>query len=152
MSVFLADINEKQLAAAVEEIKAVEDVGEVFGMKVDVSKVDEVVAMREKVLDEFGEVSYILQLLRSETRDHQRQWLMCQIHVLMNNAGVGAPCPAFSLTQPLSDLQSNWTAVLGVNLIGVINVAQVFAPHMARQENASAIICTGSKQGITCPP
>ena len=65
MSVFLADINEKQLAAAVEEIKAIEEVGDVFGMKVDVSKVDEVVAMREKVLDEFGEVSYILHFLQS---------------------------------------------------------------------------------------
>lgn len=70
----------------------------------------------------------------------------------MNNAGTGLPTPAFSLTTSLEDLQSNWTSLLKTNLYGIVNVAQAFAPYMARQENNSVIICTGSKQGITCPP
>jgi NAD(P)-dependent dehydrogenase (short-subunit alcohol dehydrogenase family) len=75
-----------------------------------------------------------------------------QVHVLMNNAGISRPCPAFSLSTPLEDLQANWHAVLDTNFFGILNVAQTFAPYMARQENASVIINTGSKQGITCPP
>ena len=70
----------------------------------------------------------------------------------MNNAGISRPCPAFSLSTSLSDLQANWHAVLDTNFYGILNVAQAFAPYMARQENASVIINTGSKQGITCPP
>ena len=70
----------------------------------------------------------------------------------MNNAGMSSPCPAFSLTTPLSELQANWDAVLNTNFHGILNVAQAFAPHMARQENNSVIVNTGSKQGITCPP
>lgn len=74
------------------------------------------------------------------------------MHILQNNAGIGKPCPAFSLDTTLEDLQANWDAVLNTNFRGILNVAQAFAPYMARQENNSAIINTGSKQGITCPP
>lgn len=70
----------------------------------------------------------------------------------MNNAGISRPCPAFSLKTPLEDLQANWHSVLDTNFFGILHVAQAFAPYMARQENASVIINTGSKQGITCPP
>ncbi|ORY31355.1 hypothetical protein BCR39DRAFT_526267 [Naematelia encephala] len=129
MSIFLADISEQALSTAVETVKGVSGVGDVLGMKVDVSEVAEVVAMREKVLDTFGE-----------------------IHILMNNAGTSAPTPAFSLTTSLEDLQTNWHKVLNTNFLGIMNVAQAFAPYMVRQENNSVIICTGSKQGITCPP
>jgi NAD(P)-dependent dehydrogenase (short-subunit alcohol dehydrogenase family) len=77
---------------------------------------------------------------------------MGQIHVLFNNAGIGAIVPAFSCDTPLEALQSSWTNILGVNFGGILNVAQAFAPYMVRQENSSVIINTGSKQGITCPP
>lgn len=114
---------------AVAAIKAIEGGGDVVPVTCDVSQVSQVVALREKVLDLYGEV-----------------------HFLFNNAGTSKPCPAFSLTRDLADLQSSWSDVLGVNMMGIINVAQVFAPTMARQENASVIVCTGSKQGITAPP
>ena len=42
--------------------------------------------------------------------------------------------------------------MLGVNLWGVINGVQAFAPAMMAQGTAGAIVNTGSKQGITCPP
>lgn len=117
------------LDEAVKAVKAVEGAGDVVPVTCDVSKVDNVIALREKVLDLYGEV-----------------------HFLFNNAGTSKPCPAFSLTRDIADLQSSWATVLGVNMQGIINVAQVFAPVMARQENASIIVNTGSKQGITCPP
>ena len=56
MSIFIVDIAEPALKTAVEKVKSVEGVSEVQSMTVDVSKVDQVVAMREKVLDVFGEV------------------------------------------------------------------------------------------------
>lgn len=57
MSLFLVDINQSQLDTAVKTVKEVPGVGEVHGMKVDVGNIGEVVAMREKVLDVFGEVN-----------------------------------------------------------------------------------------------
>lgn len=62
MSIFLVDVNDAALNAAVERVKSIDGVSEVMGMKVDVGKVGEVVAMREKVLDVFGEVSDPLSL------------------------------------------------------------------------------------------
>jgi hypothetical protein len=56
MHVIIVDINQQALDSAVNSIKGVTGVGEVWGLKVDVSKIDEVVAMREKVFEEFGEV------------------------------------------------------------------------------------------------
>jgi NAD(P)-dependent dehydrogenase (short-subunit alcohol dehydrogenase family) len=56
MHVIIVDINQEALDTAVKSIKGVSGVGEVWGLKVDVSKIDEVVAMREKVFEEFGEV------------------------------------------------------------------------------------------------
>jgi NAD(P)-dependent dehydrogenase (short-subunit alcohol dehydrogenase family) len=42
--------------------------------------------------------------------------------------------------------------LLEVNLWGVINGVQTFTPLMLAQQKDGAIINTGSKQGITCPP
>ena len=39
-----------------------------------------------------------------------------------------------------------------MNLWGVIHGVNMFAPEMIRQSAPSAIVNTGSKQGITCPP
>ncbi|KAL7423257.1 hypothetical protein Q5752_002557 [Cryptotrichosporon argae] len=128
MSLVLVDVS-ADLDSAVEQVKAVEGVAQVLGVRADVSRVDDVVRVRDRVLDEFGE-----------------------IHVLMANAGISRPCPAFSFTRALADVQADWAAVLATNLGGVVNTAQVFAPVMARQENDGAMIVTGSKQGITCPP
>ena len=65
--------------------------------------------------------------------------------VLMNNAGI----------QPGSEMfgpRANWEHVLGVNLWGIINGTQVFAPNMIARKRPGLIINTGSKQGITTPP
>jgi hypothetical protein len=65
--------------------------------------------------------------------------------ILMNNAGI----------QPGStmlDDPANWRRILDVNLWGIINGSQVFAPRMIARGRPGAIINTGSKQGITTPP
>lgn len=79
-------------------------------------------ALADKVYDRFGEVA-----------------------VLMNNAGREGG-------GELLGEHSRWQAILQTNLWGVINGIQVFAPRMIAQRTAGAIISTGSKQGITCPP
>ena len=68
-----------------------------------------------------------------------------EVAVLMNNAGTapgGGPW----------DHIDRWRRVLEVNLWGMINGVQSFTPRMLEQGNACAIVNTGSKQGITCPP
>ncbi|KAA2315610.1 SDR family NAD(P)-dependent oxidoreductase [Pseudooceanicola sediminis] len=45
-----------------------------------------------------------------------------------------------------------WRATLETNLWGAIHCTQVFAPDMIAGSAPGAIICTGSKQGITLPP
>jgi NAD(P)-dependent dehydrogenase (short-subunit alcohol dehydrogenase family) len=67
------------------------------------------------------------------------------VDVLMNNAGIQ---PGSSMFGPAE----NWQRILGVNLWGVINGAQVFAPGMIARGRPGLIINTGSKQGITTPP
>jgi NAD(P)-dependent dehydrogenase (short-subunit alcohol dehydrogenase family) len=67
------------------------------------------------------------------------------VSVLMNNAGREGG------GQLLGD-HARWQAILQTNLWGVINGIQVFLPRMIDKDRLGAIICTGSKQGITCPP
>jgi NAD(P)-dependent dehydrogenase (short-subunit alcohol dehydrogenase family) len=88
----------------------------------DVSKMDEVAALKELAYSTFGHVD-----------------------VLMNNAGTAPGGGPF-------DHYEGWQKVLGVNLWGVINGVHAFAPAMIAQGTPAAIINTGSKQGITSPP
>jgi NAD(P)-dependent dehydrogenase (short-subunit alcohol dehydrogenase family) len=64
--------------------------------------------------------------------------------LLMNNAGIQPGSQIFS--------RENWERILGVNLWGIINGTQAFAPAMIERERPGLIINTGSKQGITTPP
>lgn len=67
------------------------------------------------------------------------------VHVLMNNAGMQPGSSIF-------DAEENWERILGVNMLGVVRGAQIFAPRMIAGGEAGLIINTGSKQGITTPP
>ena len=86
------------------------------------SQVEAVHALKDAAYGEFGEVA-----------------------VLMNNAGT-APGGG-----PYEHID-RWRRVLEVNLWGVINGVQAFSPAMLAQGTDCAIVNTGSKQGITCPP
>ena len=68
------------------------------------------------------------------------------VHLLFNNAGVGTAGLIWE------NSVADWQWTLGVNLWGVINGVHAFAPAMIAQGKPGAIINTGSKQGITCPP
>jgi NAD(P)-dependent dehydrogenase (short-subunit alcohol dehydrogenase family) len=94
----------------------------VLTVSTDVSKIKEVQSLKDRAYAEFGEVA-----------------------VLMNNAGTspgGGPW----------DHYERWQRVLGVNLWGVINGVHTFTQAMIDQNTPCAIVNTGSKQGITCPP
>lgn len=65
--------------------------------------------------------------------------------VLLNNAGIQ---PGTTMFGPAD----NWQRVLAVNLWGIINGSQIFAPAMIERGRPGLIINTGSKQGITTPP
>jgi NAD(P)-dependent dehydrogenase (short-subunit alcohol dehydrogenase family) len=88
----------------------------------DVSRLEDVQRLKERAYDAFGEVA-----------------------VLMNNAGISAGGGPF-------DDYEGWQRVLSVNLWGIINGVHTFAPAMIDQGTPAAIVNTGSKQGITCPP
>ncbi|HEX2889085.1 SDR family NAD(P)-dependent oxidoreductase [Vineibacter terrae] len=96
--------------------------GTALAVRTDVSQLADVQRLKETAYATFGEVA-----------------------VLMNNAGTapgGGPW----------DHYDRWRRVLDVNLWGVINGVQTFAQAMIDQKTPGAIINTGSKQGITCPP
>ena len=154
MSLFLVDISQSALEKAEQELKAVNGVGEVHSMLVDVGDVKQVLALRDRVLDVFGEVGWHFphSWMQRDRKAFRCTRLTTQIHVLQNNAGTSRPTPAYSLDKSIEELQADWDYVMNTNFRGIMNVAQAFAPHMVRQENSSVIINTGSKQGITCPP
>jgi NAD(P)-dependent dehydrogenase (short-subunit alcohol dehydrogenase family) len=87
-----------------------------------VSRLDEVHQLKAVAYAAFGEVS-----------------------VLMNNAGIGGGGGPW-------ENYDRWRRVIDVNLWGVVNVVQTFAPAMIGQNTPGAIVNTGSKQGITTPP
>lgn len=95
---------------------------EALGVECDVADRAQVEALKARVDAEFGGADLV-----------------------MNNAAI----------QPGSDMfdtAGGWQRILEVNLWGVINGSQVFAPDMMARGKPGAIVNTGSKQGITSPP
>jgi len=122
MKLAIADTNESALNDVKKEL--VDRIGEqnIIAVVCDVSNIEDVRKLRERVFEAWGEVS-----------------------VLLNNAGVGGK------TGSWTELE-NWGKVVNTNLWGIVNVQHTFVPYMIGQENQSLIINTGSKQGITNPP
>ncbi len=103
--------------------KALADGGaEVLAVPTDASRPEDLEALREAAYGRFGEVA-----------------------ILMNNAGIGAGAGAW-------EHPDRWRSLMAVNLWGVVNGVQAFAPAMLAQGTPCAIVNTGSKQGITNPP
>ena len=123
MKVIMADANAGALELAEGRVSArAAHKNDVRICIADVSVADEVERLRDFAFDEFGEIG-----------------------LLMNNAGVEGGGSV------LGDLEK-WRRVLEVNLGGVLQGVNLFAPAMIKQSAPSAIVNTGSKQGITCPP
>lgn len=121
MKVCLADVSDR-LDAARAEVAALARDGHVIAVRTDVSRMEDVERLRDAAYGAFGAV-----------------------HMLMNNAGIGAGGGAFAN-------HDGWRKVMEVNLWGVINGVHAFTQAMIDQGTPGAIVNTGSKQGITCPP
>jgi NAD(P)-dependent dehydrogenase (short-subunit alcohol dehydrogenase family) len=124
LKVCLADLASDALSAAAFDATKASPLGAdgILPVATDVSKPEQVQALSDAVYARFGEVA-----------------------LLMNNAGIGVSAGPW-------DNIAHWHQVLDVNLWGVIHGVQVFTPRMLAQGTGCAIVNTGSKQGITCPP
>ena len=103
-------------------VATLSDRTEVLGVPTDVSRLEDVQRLRDQAYARFGEVA-----------------------VLMNNAGREGGGSLGATTE-------RWHEIIGANLWGVVHGVQVFTPAMTAQGTPCAVINTGSKQGITCPP
>ena len=117
MKTVLADIDDANLAKAETELKALG--GTVLGVRTDVSKRADVEQLARQTLDAFG-----------------------QVHLLFNNAGVGAGGSAWEATW------NDWEWVIGVNLWGVIHGVKVFTPLMLAQNVECHMVNTASAAGL----
>jgi NAD(P)-dependent dehydrogenase (short-subunit alcohol dehydrogenase family) len=117
MKAVLADIDDADLAKAETELKTLG--GTVLGVRTDVSKRADVELLARRTLDAFG-----------------------QVHLLFNNAGVGAGGSPWEATW------NDWEWVVGVNLWGVIHGVKVFTPLMLAQNVECHIVNTASAAGL----
>ena len=118
MKVVLSDVEEPALEATAEAMRKAGH--EVHPVVTDVSKLDEVEALASESIRRYGKV-----------------------HVLCNNAGVGAGAG------PLWEVSlDDWEWVLGVNLKGVIYGIRSFIPHMLEHGEQSHIVNTASVAGL----
>lgn len=121
MKIVLADVEAAPLEKAAAELNA-DDV-EVLPVLTDVSKAEAVAELAQQTLDRFGAV-----------------------HLLFNNAGVGAGGKIWETT--LHD----WEWTLNVNLWGVIHGIRIFTPIMLAQGDECHIVNTASIAGLIAGP
>ncbi len=122
MNVVMADIDTALLHKEADRLGGMSGGARVTAAEADVSQAAELDKLRDKTLSTHGDIA-----------------------VLMNNAGIEQVGKAL-------DRSDTWDRILSINLMGVINGTQAFARAMIDQGRPGAIINTGSKQGITCPP
>jgi NAD(P)-dependent dehydrogenase (short-subunit alcohol dehydrogenase family) len=121
MKVVLADIEEQALMQASQNLAA--QGAQTLAVPTDVSQAGDVETLARKAFETYSAV-----------------------HLLFNNAGVGAGATAWEST--LAD----WEWVLGVNLWGVIHGIHFFVPRMLEQRSEGHIINTASIAGLISGP
>jgi len=121
MKLVLADIDETALAVAVEGLSAAGT--DVVGVRTDVSDPAQLHTLAAAAVQAFGHV-----------------------HLLFNNAGVGAGGLIWENTA--NDVQ--W--VFGVNVAGVLNGLRAFVPLMLAQGEPAHIVNTASVAGMLSAP
>ncbi len=117
MKVVLADIEEPALTEAATALRT--RGATVLAVQTDVARPSDIDALARKTLDAFGAV-----------------------HVLVNNAGVGAGGSAWEST--LAD----WQWVIAVNLWGVIYGTRTFVPIMLGQNVEAHVVNVASVAGL----
>ena len=124
MKLVLADLDEAPLGAAVDALKS--RGASAIGVRTDVTRAESVEALAREAVAAFG-----------------------RVHVLCNNAGVGAheDVPIWEL--PLSD----WRWVYAVNVFGVIHGIRAFVPGMlAHGEEGHVVNTSSGNGGLTLVP
>src|SRR2546426_9473502 len=121
MKVVLADIEEPALMQTSRDLAA--QGAQPLAVPTDVSQAGEVETLARKAFETYSAV-----------------------HLLFNNAGVGAGKSAWE-----SSLAA-WEWVLGVNLWGVIHGIHFFVPRMLEQRSEGHIVNTASMAGLTYGP
>ena len=118
----LADIEKPLLDKAVSELLG-SAAASVLGVATDVSDPESVEALAAQVFTRHG-----------------------ACHVLLNNAGVGAPSANVWDTTP-----NDWRWVLGVNVLGVAHGIQAFVPRMIASGEPGHVVNTSSGDGAITP-
>ena len=122
MKLVLADIQEDALREAVAEARATG--AEVEGLRVDVSRADDVQRLADLARHRFGAA-----------------------HLLFNNAGVSGTGGYLWETNP-----GEWQWVIGVNLMGVVHGIRSFVPWMLEQGQPCHVVNTASAAGLLSAP
>lgn len=124
MQVVLVDLHQSALERAASELRRDYSGAELMAVVTDVSEIESMEALAEKVKGRFSKVN-----------------------LLVNNAGVFADAKLIQQT-PLED----WKWQINVNLWGVINGTHVFLPMMLGQSEPSHIVNTASLAAINIAP
>ena len=124
MHVVLADVERAALDLTVDELRDGAGGLDVSGIVTDVADFASVEALRDTVLDRHGAV-----------------------HVLCNNAGVGAGAEGQMWDHTLND----WSWALGVNVWGVIHGIKAFVPVMVDGGDEGHVVNTSSGNGGIAP-
>jgi NAD(P)-dependent dehydrogenase (short-subunit alcohol dehydrogenase family) len=122
MKVVLADVQPEALAKTVADL--VGDGLDVVGVPTDVSTYDSVCALRDRALEKYGAV-----------------------HVLCNNAGIGAGAEGKIWEHELRD----WEWAIAVNIWGVVHGINAFVPTMLAGGDEGHIVNTSSGNGGISP-
>jgi NAD(P)-dependent dehydrogenase (short-subunit alcohol dehydrogenase family) len=120
--VVLADVERDRLDQTAAKLGK-DAAGEVVGIQADVTEPDSVEALAAAVYERFGAV-----------------------HVLINNAGVGAPSG-----KPWETTPNDWRWVHSVNVFGVAYGVQAFVPRMLAAGEPGYVINTASGDGVVNP-
>jgi NAD(P)-dependent dehydrogenase (short-subunit alcohol dehydrogenase family) len=120
--VVLADIERDRLERTAAELGK-SAAGEVTPIVVDVTDPASVESLAAEVYDRFGAV-----------------------HVLINNAGVGAPS-----AKPWETTPNDWRWVHSVNVLGVAHGIQAFVPRMIASGEPGYVVNTSSSDGAVNP-
>lgn len=121
MKLFLADIDKARLDATATELRA--GGADVDGMRVDVSRPDQVDDLANHAFARFG-----------------------RVHLLVANAGVACAKPVWDTTP------GDWEWVMGVNLYGVTHALRAFLPRMFAAGDEGHVVATASMAGLLSLP
>ena len=108
--VVMADVEAGALEAAVAEVQATG--ADAIGVRTDVSRVEDIEALAQRTIDEYGTV-----------------------HILCNIAGVEGGALFGDISR------RTWEWVMGVNFWGTLDACRVFLPYLVAQDEAHIVNC-----------